>query len=564
VKERRLRLRWLIALILLTRLASAGDVWIFLKDGRAGTGDPSADPISLQLADKSTVQVARDTIAFQRTREQITAGVTAMFKDIVVAKNVEAHAKRFHVLQQAVVPLALENLKSTDPRYRLAALLALQYGWAPEAETPVVKALDDPDKDVRKAAYAALTKHIQAVRLAEIVKARADSDDLGTATLYFELVDKYYPDASLKRLQRLLRDAASRRVAVTRISHYYSPALTPDTLPLLDDTDVSVCRGGLIGLISQLADSEPARLKVRKVLADPSADLRELASEFFTWLGKADDLPALSTALSAEKDPHTRAALAGAIATIEARAVAWSKDARLPVAFVALRDQEPLEPTLAYGAAEHERQDEFTQRLFRLQEILAARSGILSSSAVYDAGVEFKAAERCVPPVREYFDPQRHSYGVCVSKEYVAFAGSIHIGDDAAWGKALRTVVAIAPGVVRRASHIPSWGFIAVVEHKLPEGEAFCSVYAHLSPLLFVKPGDIVAAGQKIGSVGRSNSVENGGYTAHLHFGIHRGAFSTEGGSWVHGYTSADAWQKNDHGWLDPQEFLKAHAAAAP
>ena len=160
-------------------------------------------------------------------------------------------------------------------------------------------------------------------------------------------------------------------------------------------------------------------------------------------------------------------------------------------------------------------------------------------------------------PLRDYFDPRRASYGTRVKGALSVFAGSVHIGDDCSWGNELRTVVAAAPGVVRLAGHIFSWGHIVVIEHKLPDGSAVCSLYAHLSPALSIKPGDIVKAGQRIGCIGRSHTVDNGGYYAHLHFGIHRGQYMTPGEHWVSGYVNTERWEQGNHTWLDPQEFLK-------
>src|SRR4029077_9112778 len=84
-------------------------------------------------------------------------------------------------------------------------------------------------------------------------------------------------------------------------------------------------------------------------------------------------------------------------------------------------------------------------------------------------------------------------------------------------------------------------------------GKPFCSLYGHLSPMIHVRPGDVVEAGQQLGAIGRGFSVDNGGYFAHLHFGIHRGRYATET-RWVCGYVSPQAFASGAHTWLDPQE----------
>ena len=101
----------------------------------------------------------------------------------------------------------------------------------------------------------------------------------------------------------------------------------------------------------------------------------------------------------------------------------------------------------------------------------------------------------------------------------------------------------------------PSFGGLVILEHRDRDGEPFCSLYAHLSPFLCVEEGAPVEKGEKIGSLGRSYTFENGGYRAHLHFGIHRGPYGN--GNWVTGYLRPERFQKGDHGWVDPQAFVR-------
>lgn len=219
-----------------------------------------------------------------------------------------------------------------------------------------------------------------------------------------------------------------------------------------------------------------------------------------------------------------------------------------------------MEPTFVYDVHEHVRKDEFRRRAFKLQDVLAAPSGNLELSREFWSKTEIPVATTWHPPIREYFDASRKSFGYCVTQDFTAFVGSVHIGDDCGWRKELRTVCAVAPGVVRSAGHVYSWGFIVVIEHKLANGDGYCSLYAHLSPFLHVKPGDVVAAGQKIASIGRNHSVENGGYGSHCHFGIHRGPFGQ--GEWVHGYISTTDWANGADDWIDPQAFLISQSPA--
>ena len=67
------------------------------------------------------------------------------------------------------------------------------------------------------------------------------------------------------------------------------------------------------------------------------------------------------------------------------------------------------------------------------------------------------------------------------------------------------------------------YGNAILIEHKLESGQKVYSLYGHLKySKEQPKIGDIVKKGQIIGQVGRSFSVENGGWPSHLHFSILR------------------------------------------
>jgi len=65
------------------------------------------------------------------------------------------------------------------------------------------------------------------------------------------------------------------------------------------------------------------------------------------------------------------------------------------------------------------------------------------------------------------------------------------------------------------------WGNYVVLRHVLPNGETVYSLYAHLAPKsVTVKSGDVVAAGETIGKVGKSGRASS----PHLHFEVRRSA----------------------------------------
>jgi murein DD-endopeptidase MepM/ murein hydrolase activator NlpD len=67
------------------------------------------------------------------------------------------------------------------------------------------------------------------------------------------------------------------------------------------------------------------------------------------------------------------------------------------------------------------------------------------------------------------------------------------------------------------------------VEHRLPTGQYLTSIYGHLGVKRLVEPGDLVAAGQQIGTIGGKHPLVNGGYDPHLHFGIRDGRVGEPG-----------------------------------
>ncbi len=141
-------------------------------------------------------------------------------------------------------------------------------------------------------------------------------------------------------------------------------------------------------------------------------------------------------------------------------------------------------------------------------------------SSIYLPDKEIPAAKSFIPPIINYsneliFRGRRISFGVGSNIK--------HTGDDCGWFRDGNSVYAIGNGIIRLIHHSPDWGFLIVIEHKLKDNQYICSVYGHLSHLIYKKAGDIVKKGEKIGEIGLSYSIDNGGYGAHLHFGISKG-----------------------------------------
>jgi|GEM_PF-6007529 len=84
----------------------------------------------------------------------------------------------------------------------------------------------------------------------------------------------------------------------------------------------------------------------------------------------------------------------------------------------------------------------------------------------------------------------------------------------------------IGHGIVVFSDDVNVWGNIILIEHVMFDGTQFWSQYAHMQDV-YVKKGDKVFRGDKIGTVGKGDDER---YVAHLHFEIRKR------------YISASAW----------------------
>ncbi|MCU0782269.1 MAG: M23 family metallopeptidase, partial [Akkermansiaceae bacterium] len=311
---------------------------------------------------------------------------------------------------------------------------------------------------------------------------------------------------------------------VTFLPRYRSPRLI---LPLRKLARAAprpaVQAGAIAGLIGALDDTPETRLLLRGLLRSPHAVVRDRAAEYCRWFGTREDLPFLNRQGAAERDLHARAAMAEAVAAISRRSKLFTEgpsvlkaveggpaevyrgcaDALAPGATCAtrasaitrIRGAEVFEPIHRFGDRAHDPA--------RGDALLAAHrllAGYPETPVTREGPAAPPAATAIVPPVRNYADPSRESYGILIKPELQSpFTGKYHVGDDCAWQLDHETVVAIADGIVRQVDlGLRSWGGLVVIEHRDRRGEPFCSLYGHLGPLVCVQPGDAIKAGRKI------------------------------------------------------------------
>ena len=138
----------------------------------------------------------------------------------------------------------------------------------------------------------------------------------------------------------------------------------------------------------------------------------------------------------------------------------------------------------------------------------------------------------------------------------------IHLGEDVL--RPCETLVfSIGKGrVVYSALHSGSaekgnWGNIVIIGHKHPvTKKVFYALYGHLGTRTKNK-GDKVKKGEMIGTVGKSNTSENGWWKdEHLHFSIYIGSWADK---ILPGYHRKEQKRTNLEDWRNPSQFIKTY-----
>jgi len=556
---------------------------------------------------------------------KLDAIVDAIIQDLKNGLRVAQHAEALRAYGAEATARLIHHLR-TDEAAVSVALFALQQCWSPLAREPVAAILKSADESQRKLATVLLVNNEGYAALIDACAPLADHPDPAIAGFSLERAEAESPD--LARITRALARKELWSCVWKYLPRYYSPTLTPATRAILEHGSADAPLGALVSLIHQNDRSAETRARMSGFLQNEHANVRELAGEYLLWHGHEPHRAALSAAMQKESDVYARGSIEAALAALDRRKKSPSLPDTLTLsaplsyaealtrlrskdtpesraeAFALYAWKEPFEPHCAYRGQTLSNAF-LAERQARLQlqaTLFSVPINMFAEQTVFRGAFSAPEATTLIAPVRTFFDPARQSYAKDMKDSKDGFGGMVHIGDDILWNREHRSVVSIGNGLVRQVSCTPTWGTVIVVEHTLPFAQKVCSLYAHLSPFICVRPGEVVTQGQKLGAIGRSFAYENGGYLSHLHFGIHEGPYGLlphPGGmadvrwqgvqyrgkvldanpeetgieiftprgvyhvrkptTWVSGYISKRAWDEGQHGWCDPQKFIREH-----
>ncbi len=580
--------------------------------------------------------------------------VDALIRDLIAQRDIDARIAELKNLDAAAVDRVLVYAQNDDKDARKAAYFALQYCWSDAARELATAKLSDADADVRHMAAIVLDRNEGRAFLLKHYAALIDHPDAAIAGPAIERVEQHAP-----MLERMVDALAAGRLVdylAPYLPRYYAPALLPAVRALVPVDDWEIARPAALALINLNDRSVATRKLLQAWLLDSRPQRREVAGEYFCWHGVTIDAPMLQAAEDQETDPHARANLQAARQVIRRRAerggelgigatpaTALSRISYAGVENLLKRDPpdtaeayarycaiDAFEPAWVYQGRRARRQliDSREQR-YAVQAKLFGFACVVNADVQSDeTPYSTSASTRLVTPVRDYpFEvKEKPSFGYRTQTGDRAFSKVVHVAEDVGWDQDQAAVVAVADGLIREVSCSGSWGHMLVIEHIVQRerldidariwtrfvdsieepvlladgGVRFCSLYAHLGPFIYVRPGERVTAGQKIAAIGRAHTWENGGYLAHLHFGLHLGPYRQRprpdsrvdvtfqskryrgkvieadyettwiriGRSnprevekhtgWLCGYISPWYWRAKSHGWFEPRRVFAA------
>lgn len=498
--------------------------------------------------------------------EDVAAEVDSIVRVVGGSRNPRRHYRRLEQLGAEAVPRLLHHLHRGEREEQVNTLLCLQFAWSKEAREPVRVLLNHRNGQIRKLAMIVLRRGEPPAQLAPLMAGHVDSSYPEVAVAALDAAEAA-PD--VQRMMRVMERAKLWSQTAKYLGRYYDLQLLEAARRVLRTGRINSRRDAVVALIHLQDDSPQTRMILMRLLASPNPSLREIAGEYFAWLGTGTDRDALLAAVAGDSDLHARASIGAAIEMIDRRGRIFPGEASARPPRLELA--ELTDPADLYKHAGTLLQDDRRQKIRRaVLEVLGkaepfepywnfvssipsddfaatrlARTKLVRSCFAFtpvDGDFEEQAGDavesrgdpgagQWVAPVRGFLGADRRSFGVLIKEGPMVgrIGGNHHVGDDSARDQPHATIVAAGQGVVKLVTAGgESWGGGVVIEHRGQDGSRFCSFYGHLGALICVRQGQLVRPGQKIGALGRNYTWENGGFRSHLHFGIHQGPYIPE------------------------------------
>ncbi len=323
---------------------------------------------------------------------------------------------------------------------------------------------------------------------------------------------KRFRNPELKELFVALLGHENWRVqhrAMFALEYYQDPAVLPRIWPLMKSAEVRVREKAVIACI-KLWDAKAAA----------------------TAAG-GDAAAAIAALLAAETDDHVRSCLAA----LAERAAGKLRVERVHEEFLRT-DPDGLS---------------WTPFLDGMDKVGQVAPGYVKKSVSRAGGgdaAKLGPAPRWIPPLLLFMDEEVKGTSLQPFANLRANGTMYHTGLDVGACLDGTGFYAAADGYVRWVLSGSDMGTLIVLQHSADGRENVNAVYMHGGGVAFVAGGDKVRAGQLLGTMGMSYSIENGGHYSHLHYGLYPGGFSE---THNYGYKPVSAGLAD---WTDPAKFI--------
>jgi len=267
---------------------------------------------------------------------------------------------------------------------------------------------------------------------------------------------------------------------------------------IVDNPENDLFQLWFINALEQMGNKNYLRLIV-SFRDSENAIIREYVANSYGFLGSMEDLKTLQNWHDRESNCYVRKTILASMAAIKNGGYK-SKIPYLPKYY----DQKPLKIQFLFNKS--------------VNDDPHYRFDLVDTSAAMVDCTSF-----CFPHQQYLWRlrnaPRRGTFGSKTKNIY-------HIGNDSGWLLEGLPVHAVCDGMVKQISHNVSWGTLVVIESgNRKAADTLCTIYGHLSPFLDVNAVDTIHERDKIGQIGNSATFDNGGYWAHLHFGIEKKSF---------------------------------------